>query len=163
MAVAMRVCVTATLLINAVTQPFWPGFADALATHDMGWVRRMLKAGTAATLVLALGGSACLVAFGQPVLNWWLHQNLHLSQGLLLAMGVWIIGTTITYVPGALLNAAAQLRPQIFILVAVAITGFGFKFLAAKSFGVTGILVVNPILWLAAGPLYFWLAWRVVR
>jgi O-antigen/teichoic acid export membrane protein len=163
MAVAMRVCVTATLLINAVTQPFWPGFADALAAHDIGWARRTLKAGMAAVLILALGGSACLVAVGQPVLSWWLHQNLHLSQGLLLAMGAWIIGTTISYVPGALLNAAAQLKPQILIFAAVAVIGFGFKFLAAKSFGVAGILAVNPILWLAAGPLYVWLAWRVVR
>ncbi|HEY4031014.1 MAG TPA: hypothetical protein VGM25_11765 [Caulobacteraceae bacterium] len=163
MAVAMRVCVTATLLINAVTQPFWPGFADALAAHDFGWVRRTLKAGMAAVFVLALAGSACLAIVGRPVLNWWLHQDLHLSRGLLLAMGAWIIGTAIIYVPGALLNAAAQLRPQILILTAVAVIGFGFKFLAARSFGVTGILVVNPIMWLAAGPLYIWLAWRVVR
>lgn len=163
MAVAMRVCVTATLLVGAVTQPFWPGFADALAARDIAWVRRILKAGMAAVLVLALSGSACLVLAGQPVLNWWLHQNLHLSQGLLLAMAAWIVSTTLTYVPSALLNAAGQLKPQIFILGTIALIGFGLKYLAAKSFGVTGILAVNPVLWLAGAPLYFWLAWRVVR
>jgi O-antigen/teichoic acid export membrane protein len=163
MAVAMRVCVTATLLVGAVTQPFWPGFADALAAHDIAWVRRMLKTGMASVLMLAVGGSACLVMVGQPVLSWWLHQNLHLSQGLLLAMAGWIIGTSFTYVPGALLNAAGQLKPQIFILGTMALIGFGLKFLTARSFGVTGILAVNPVLWLAAGPVYLWLAWRVVR
>lgn len=164
MAVAMRVCTTASGLISAITQPFWPSFADALAAHDKAWARRMLKTGIAAVSVLALGGSACIILFGQPVLNWWLHQNLHLSHGLLLAMAGWIIGTTFIYVPNSLLNAASQLKPQIIILTTAALTGFGLKFFAAQSLGVTGILAVTPMLWLTVvGPLFLWFAWRVVR
>lgn len=164
MAVAMRVCTTASGLISAMTQPFWPSFADALAVQDKPWARRMLKTGIAMVLALALSGSACLVLFGQPVLNWWLHQNLHLSHGLLLAMAGWIIGTTITYVPNTLLNAAGRLKPQIIILTAAALAGFVLKFFTAHSFGVTGILAVTPALWLTiVAPLFLWLAWRVVR
>ncbi len=161
MAVAMRVCITATSMVGAVTQPFWPSFADAFAVKDHAWVLRMLKLGTAAVLALSVGGSGLIVAFGAPVLRWWLHQDLHLSAGLLWAMAAWITGMSLVYVPGASLNAALKLKPQILLLSAAAIAGFGLKFLAARSFGVTGILLVTPALWFAlVVPLYFWLAWR---
>lgn len=164
MAVAMRVCTTASGLIGSMTQPFWPSFADALAAHDTPWALRMLKTGMATVLALALGGSACLITFGQPVLSWWLHQNLHLSHGLLLVMAGWIIGTSFICVPSALLNAASRLRPQIIILTTAALAGFALKYFAAQSFGVTGILAVTPVLWLTVvGPLFLWFAWRVVR
>jgi O-antigen/teichoic acid export membrane protein len=164
MAVAMRVCITASGMVGAVTQPFWPSFADAFAAQDHGWARRMLKTGMAAVLVLSIGGSGLIVAFGQPVLRWWLHQDLNLPPALLWAMAAWIVGMTLTNVPGSLLNAALKLKPQILILSMAALAGFGLKFLAAQRFGVTGILLVSPALWFTmVGPLYLWLAWRVVR
>jgi O-antigen/teichoic acid export membrane protein len=163
MAVAMRVCITATGMVSAVTQPFWPSFADAFAANDHSWARRMLITGVAAVLVLSIGGSGLLVAFGAPVLRWWLHQDLHLSRALLWAMAAWITGLTLTYVPGSLLNAALKLKSQILLLSVAAIAGFCLKFFAARLFGVTGILLVTPVLWFAlVGPVYLWLAWRAV-
>lgn len=163
MAVAMRVCVTATGMVTAVTQPFWPGFADAFAAHDHAWAKRMLLLGTSAVLGLSVGGCGLIVAFGTPVLRWWLHQDLYISAPLLWAMAAWIVCLTLTNVPGALLNAALRLKPQIVILSMVAIAGFGLKFLAARSYGVAGILLVSPALWVVAvAPLYLGLAWRTV-
>ena len=164
MAIAMRVCVNATGMVGAVTQPFWPSFADALAAHDHGWARRMLKAGMAAVLVLSIGGSGLIVAFGAPVLRWWLHQDLHISPGLLWAMAAWIVGMTLTHVPGALLNAALKLKPQIVVLAVAAIMGFALKYMAARSFGVVGIVLVTPALWLVlVAPAFLWMAWRAVK
>jgi O-antigen/teichoic acid export membrane protein len=163
MAVAMRVCITATGMVGAVTQPLWPSFADAIAAGDHGWARRMLKTSMAAVLVLSVGGSGLIIAFGEPVLRWWLHQDLHLPPALLWAMAAWIVGLTLTYVTGSLLNAALQLKPQILILSVTAIAGFGLKFLAAHMFGVTGILLVTPALWFVlVAPAYLWLAWRAL-
>lgn len=163
MAVAMRVCITATGMVSALTLPFWPGFADALASHDHGWVRRIFLSGMAAVAGLAVGGSALLVAFGGPVLHWWLHQDLRLGQGLLWAMAGWIVAMSLTNVPASLLNAALRLKPQFLILAVAAVLGFVLKFFAAKSFGVTGILLVSPLLWFVlVVPAYVGLAWRVV-
>ncbi|MBU6418397.1 MAG: hypothetical protein KGQ79_01550 [Proteobacteria bacterium] len=163
MAVAMRVCITATGMVGAVTQAFWPSFVDAFATNDHAWARRILWLGTAAVVALSVGGSGLLVAFGAPALRWWLHQNLHISAPLLWAMAAWITGLTLTNVPGALLNAALKFKPQIAILSFAAAAGFGLKFLAAHTFGVPGILLVTPALWFAfVAPLYFWMAGRVV-
>jgi O-antigen/teichoic acid export membrane protein len=163
MAVVMRVCMTATGLVGAVTQPFWPSFADAFAASDQAWARRMLKAGTTAVLILSLCGSGLIVAFGAPALRWWLHQDMHFSTPLLWAMAAWITATTLTYVPGALLNASLKLKPQIVLLSIAAIAGFGLKFVSARHFGVTGILLITPVLWFAlVAPAYLRLAWRTV-
>lgn len=163
MAVAMRVCITATGLIAAATQPLWPGFADALAARDYAWARRMLLSGSAAVLVLALAGSALLVLFGAPVLRWWLHQNLLLPRTLLWAMAGWILATSLTQVPGAVLNAALKLKPQIFVLSFAALAGFGLKYFFARGFGAPGILAVTPLLWfLLVVPVFFRQAWLVV-
>jgi O-antigen/teichoic acid export membrane protein len=164
MAVALRVCATATGLVAVVTQPFWPGFADALAAHDHVWVSRALRHGVAAMLGLSLSGSALLVAFGGPVLRFWLHQDLHIAAPLLWTMAAWIVLFTLSSVPGALLNAARCLRPQIAVLGLAALAGFALKYAAARTFGVAGILAVLPLLWLVAvAPAYLWLAARVVK
>jgi len=163
MAVVMRLCITATGLVSAITQPFWPSFADALAAHDHGWARRMLLSGMAAVLLLSLAGTGLLVICGAPVLRWWLHQDLHFSQPLLWAMAAWITCITLTYVPAALLNAALRLKVQIALLSAAAIAGFGLKYLAAHLFGITGIVLVTPALWFVlVVPAYLWLAWQVI-
>lgn len=164
MAVAMRVCITATGLLGAVTQPFWPGFADALAARDHAWVRRTLRQGGALVLALAAGGAGAIMLAGAPVLRWWLHQDLHMTPALLGAMAAWIVAMTCTNVPGALLHAALRLKPQIIVLAVAALAGFGLKYLAARALGVTGILLVSPLLWaMLVAPAYVWLALRVVR
>jgi O-antigen/teichoic acid export membrane protein len=162
MAVAMRVCITANGMLDAVNQPLWPSFAAAFATKDYGWARRLLITGMTSVVVLSLGGSVLIVAFGAPVLRWWLHQDLRLSSALLWAMAAWITGLALTKVPGSLLNAALELKPQILLLSVAAITGFILKFLTARAFGVTGIMLVTPVLWFVfIGPLYLRMAWRV--
>ncbi|WP_297368898.1 lipopolysaccharide biosynthesis protein [Acidocella sp.] len=148
MAVALRVCTTASGLLWVVTQPFWPGFAEALALGDHGWVRRALWRGLAATLGLSLGGSLLIVAFGRPVLAFWLHNTLPIGTGLLWVMAGWIVALTFTNVPGVLLNAAHRLWPQIGVFGAAALLGALAKYWLAPRFGVPGILAVAPVLWL---------------
>ncbi|OYV25176.1 MAG: hypothetical protein B7X08_06670 [Acidocella sp. 20-63-7] len=155
MAIAMRVCITAIGMIGVITQPFWPGFADAVAAGDARWIRRMLRLGTLGVAVLALAGSATLVSVGAPVLRWWLHQDLNISSAMLWAMAAWITLLALPQIPGQLLNATLQLRPQAFVLALVAAIGLVLKYFAAMRFGVVGILCVSPLLWLVLViPLY---------
>lgn len=164
MAVAMRVCVTATGMLGAVTSPFWPSFADALAAEDHAWARRTLWLGTAAVFALSICGCTVLIAFGAPLLNWWLHQDLHITKTLLWAMAAWITCLTLTNVPSTLLTAALELKVQILSLAVAAIVGFGLKYLVAAPFGVPGILLVPPALWLfLVTPCFWWKAWGVTK
>ena len=159
MAIAMRVCTTAISMLSVLTQPLWPGFADAVAMADHGWIARIFRQGTLVLMAMALAGSTLIVLYGAPVLRWWLHQDLHISRSLLVAMAAWIITAALCHVPGLYLNATLRLKPQIIILGITAALGFPLKYLAAQTFGVIGILTISPLLWLGfVAPCYFWLA-----
>ncbi|WP_298283975.1 lipopolysaccharide biosynthesis protein [Acidocella sp.] len=164
MAVALRVCTTATGLLWVFTQPFWPGFADALAVGDHGWVRKMLWRGLAATLGLSVGGALLIVLFGRPVLIFWLHSDLHLGMAMMWAMAGWIVALTLTNVPGVLLSAAHRIWPQIWVYGVAALLGFGAKYLLAPRFGVVGVLAVAPVVWvLWTAPMLGWFTLRTLR
>ncbi len=164
MAVAMRVCMTATGLLDSVTQPFWPSFADALAAKDHAWIRRAIRHGSGAVLLLSLAGSGLLLLAGRPVLLWWLHQDVGITPALLWVMAFWIVTMTLTSIPTLLLRASATLKPQIVILGIAAMASFGLKYVAARHFGINGILLVSPLLWIVfVVPGYFFLIRSIFR
>jgi O-antigen/teichoic acid export membrane protein len=158
-AIALRVCTTATGLIGLVTQPFWPGFADAIAAGDRVWLRRTVFVGTLVTGALAVAGSVLMYFVASPLLRWWLHADIDLAPGLLLIMGAWITLAVVTHIPGLLLNAALQLRPQIAVLGTAAAIGFALKFFGVKLYSIAGILAAPPLVELVlVVPAYLYLA-----
>ncbi|GLR67316.1 hypothetical protein GCM10010909_19970 [Acidocella aquatica] len=164
MVIAMRVCTTAIGFLNIITQPLWPEFVEAAAEGDLLWLKKILRHGTLLTSALAIAGSALIVAFGAPVLRWWLHQDMHITQAFLWVMAAWIIALNLPRIAGLYLNAVSELKFQIYLLTAAALLGFILKYFAVKSFGAAGILAATPILWLLiVAPAYFWLAWGRVQ
>lgn len=164
MTVAMRVCMTATGLLDSVTQSFWPSFADALAAKDHRWVGRAIRHGSAIVLGLSLSGAGLLVLLGRPVLVWWLHQDVGINHTLLCVMAFWIVIMTLTSIPASLLRASATLKPQIIVFGIAALAGIGLKYVAARYFGVPGILMVSPLLWISfVIPSFFLMIRQVFR
>lgn len=164
MVIAMRVCTTAIGFLHIITQPLWPEFVEAVTEGELLWLSKILRHGTVLSSALAISGSGLIVAFGAPVLRWWLHQDLHITQGFFWVMAAWIVALNLPRIPGLFLNAASELKPQIYLLTAAALLGFILKFFAAERFGAAGILATTPILWLfIVAPAYFWLAWGRIR
>ncbi len=164
MTIAMRLCVTAAGFLNVATQGLWPAFVEAVGLDDHPWVLRTLLRGTLAMAALAGGGSALIIAFGAPVLRWWLHKDLDLPGTLFLAMGAWITVQAMPRVAGLLLNAVSALRGQVLAQAAATAASLGLKFLAAKQFGVAGILGATPLVWVfIVWPSYAWLAARWIN
>jgi O-antigen/teichoic acid export membrane protein len=163
MSIGLRICTTATGMIGIATQPFWPGFSDALAAGDIRWLRWTLIFGSLATLAMSVIGSAIIIRYGAPLLQLWLHQDLHFSSWFFWTMSAWIIVGTLPHIPGLLLHAALRLRPQIYILSLAAAIGLLLKYFAAGWFGVIGILAVTPVMGLVLiVPGYLLLAWQVM-
>ena len=164
MVIAIRVCTTAIGFLNILTLPLWPEFVEAAAKGDLAWLKKILRHGTWLTNALAIAGSAFIVALGAPLLRWWMHENLHITQPFLWAMAAWIITLNLPRISGLFLNAVNELKFQVYLLTATALLGFILKFLAASRFGAAGILAATPILWgLIVIPAYFWKTWRWLR
>ncbi len=148
MAIALRICTTASGLLGIITMPFWPGFADALATGDHNWLTRTLSNGTIGTVALASLGCLVLVLCGAPVLRLWLHHDFQMTPLLLSTIAAWIILTTAPNITTQFLNAASILRWQILILICASAMSITLKYLLAARFGVILILATTPIAWL---------------
>jgi len=161
MTVAMRLCITATGMLGVATQAIWPAFVEAVAADDHGWVLQTLWRGTMAVTLLAVGGSAVIVAFGAPVLRWWLHADLHIPPLLFWAMAAWIVCLSLPRVAGLLLNAVSVFRGQLIVQGLVTVLALSLKFFLAERFGVAGILGATPLVALVVVcPAYAWMAAR---
>ncbi len=164
MTVATRLCFTAIGFLAVATQALWPAFVEAVAARDHAWVRRALWRGTLGVGLLALTGSAAILAFGPACLHWWLRQNLGISPLLFWSMAAWIVVLSLPRVAMLLLNAVGALRAQIIIQALATAAALALKFFLARRLGASGILLATPLVWLLfVCPAYAWLATGWVR
>lgn len=164
MVIAMRVCTTAIGLLHVMTLPLWPAFVESVALDDRRWIRRTLRDGTLLLGTLAVIGAALIVAFGIPVLRWWLHGDLVISQSLLWVMALWLLSVSLPQTAALLLNAMLHLRVQLLIMSSAAVAGFGLKYYGQLRYGLAGILGATPVIWISVvTPAYIAVALRAVK
>jgi len=140
MTIAMRICMTGVGMLVALSQPLWPAFAEAAERQDRYWIRRGVLRGMAVLGGLTFGSSVILVVWGERLLHWWLHTNLGIDKGFLIAIAAWIIAQALSRVPNLLLNGLSIVRFQMIVYSIAATFAFGLKFSLAQRFGVSGIL-----------------------
>lgn len=158
-AVALRLCTTATGLLGVITQPLWPAFVEAAALQDRRWARRSLLWGSLLVALLGAAGTALIIEHGKAALRWWLHADIGIGSGLLWAVAGWIFALSVPRVPALLLNAYSILRFQLAACVGALILSLALKLILAPDFGAAGMLAGTAIAWLAViWPAY---AWRV--
>jgi O-antigen/teichoic acid export membrane protein len=164
MAVALRACLTAHGLLWVVTQPLWPAFTDAAARGDYAWVRRHILAGAIVVGACAVGGSALLLAFGQPLLELWMGGGMKISQSVLLAMSAWILMLSMGRIGDVVLSALGAVWFQARAAVAYGALAFVLKFCLGPSLGVAGILFATALAYgFTYAPAYLWWVTRWVR
>jgi O-antigen/teichoic acid export membrane protein len=140
MTIAIRICVSAVTMMVAISQPLWPAFADAAHTADRQWVIHKLTWGTALLTGIACAGSVVLVVWGGPLMRLWLHADLAIGRGLLVAIAAWVLAQALIRVPHLLLNGLLMVEFQTVALTVALATAFALKFALAGRLGVGGLL-----------------------
>lgn len=164
MTIAMRICAMGSGTLIVVSQAFWPAFAEGAADVDTAWMRRTLRNGLAITATLSLLGSAIIVAYGGPILRWWIAQDLHIDQTMLWAIAGWITFMALPQVPGFAVLAISRLRPFLLVTAVGSACSLLLKFAIARTWGVTGILVASPVFALTVvlpGTLWIFWSWAI--
>ena len=157
MAVALRVCISASGVLWVISQPLWPAFAEAAARLDRRWIVRRLFSGSALMMAAALGGSALLIAIGRPLFRWWMRADLGIGRDLLWAMAAWLVSYAMTRVAAVLLNALSIIRFQVVVYAAATTVACILKFALAPAFHAAGILAATAITGtLIVAPAMFW-------
>jgi len=156
-AILLRIGATITGLLAVLTQPLWPAFAEAYAMADITWVRRGLTWSTASLAAGIMLGGAVMVQFGPAFLHAWLHTDLGIGRGLVLAIAFWVFGLSVPAVAGLLMNAMSVLRFQLVATGFASAFALVLKFSLGPDCGVGGIFLAAPASWLLIiWPSYAW-------
>lgn len=161
MTIALRICISGVTMMVAISQPLWPAFTDAAHTADRQWVMHKLAWGTALLTGITVVGAVVLVAWGEPLLKLWLHTNLGIGRGLLVAVAAWVLVQALIRVPHLLLNGLLVVKYQTVVLTVALVAAFALKFALAGRLGAAGILWGTT---LSLALIFFpAIAWRIRR
>jgi O-antigen/teichoic acid export membrane protein len=138
-AVAQKLFLTALISQYFIT-PLWPAFGEALARQDMGWARRTLERALIISFVLGLLTVIPLVAFGNPIIRWWVGPRLNPSLSMLVALAAWLLMFGYLSVMSSFLNSGALLARQLPFFVLAAVSSIVLKIFLGRILGVPGVV-----------------------
>jgi O-antigen/teichoic acid export membrane protein len=151
-------------LVLATLTPLWPAFSEALARHDLHWIRQTMRR----ALIAGIGGAAlfaCGLAFATNMLvHLWIGPAMTMPISLLAANAVWLVLIGAGNAFGMLLNGAGIIRLQIIAALGYALLGFTLKLVLPHTLGAAGIVWATVIGYGGiVVPLYAGFTWRYLR
>jgi O-antigen/teichoic acid export membrane protein len=139
--VALRIGLGGMALLDAAATPYWPEFAESLASNDTNRIRQLLISGTVIITAAAICGAATIVHFGQPLLRLWLGDRLTIPMDVLWALAAWLVVQSMGKAASLLMNARSEISFQARWVMAFGLVALLGKFgLVALHAGVAGIL-----------------------
>lgn len=132
-----------TGMVYLMLLPLWPAYGDALARGEATWVRRTLFRSTAIAAGLVAAGSMTIIVVAPWLFPAWAPRAPVPDTGLLVALGLWVVVTTIGGALAMLLNAAGRLREQVGIAVVMAIVVVAVKVWACAAGGLAAMTLAG--------------------
>jgi O-antigen/teichoic acid export membrane protein len=134
-------------LLTVITLPLWPAAAEALATGDVLWVRRVTLRISAVGSALVLVSGLVIVGLGDPVMRVLLGAEYQPDRSLMI--GLVLLWTIVAAASPMFMvqNSVGLLRPQfvawpIFLAVSLAL-----KYVVAQRWGIEVIPVLGAALY----------------
>lgn len=164
MAIGQRVCLTASGLLLALTQPRWPMIANAAIRKEISWMKKYVWAAGILVALAATLGSVVLIFFGEKVIELWLGGKIVIGPETLWAMAIWIIVPALGRIPDVLLNALGIVWFQVKVAIVYGILAFVMKIGLANLWGVPGILAATGVAYgFTHLPAYLWWVQKWMR
>jgi O-antigen/teichoic acid export membrane protein len=148
-AVPAKVFAILLAVSGAMTTALWPAFLEAVARHDVRWVRSETRriAGLAGVSGLVFGVS--LVVLGPWALSAWVGGGYEPDRLLLVAFACWGLVYVVTNVVGFILLSFGSLRPLVGLSVLNMIINVGVSFMLTRRVGVSGAVWGSVLSYLA--------------
>lgn len=140
MTIITRICLMSIAILGTISQPLWPAFADAFARKEYVWVTRCMLFSMGLLTGLALLGAAILLNWGDWLLGWWLHEQLHFGRFLMWTVCFWIVAQALSRIPTLLLNGLAIIRYQLVTCLIGTAVALALKYYLGVQWHEAGIL-----------------------
>jgi O-antigen/teichoic acid export membrane protein len=143
--VAYRLFGYTSLLQVLIFPNLWPAYTEAIARHDVAWVRRTFRAnsvfGTALTLVLAVP----LVLYGIEIIRVWAGAAAIPPFALMVWMALWSVTLTLMTAVSCLQSAAGRIKNQMYYAMSTAVVTIALSVWWVGPFGITGVIAATVI------------------
>ena len=136
-----------------------PGFGNAIAQGDKGWIRRIHRKLVVTYVVvyslLAIG----MTLFGHAMFRLWVGPAAAPSTLLIAAVALCFLVRDWTGIHSALLNGLNVVRPQVWNVIVTAVLTIVFDLILIRPFGPTGLALGSFAAFVLSSGWYFpWLA-----
>lgn len=139
-AVPMKLFMTIPLLMSFVLIPVWPAYREAVTRGDNDWVRITFRRSLTMSLAFAVPVAVALTIFGQPVIHFWVGDEISATPLLMVGLGAWAIVAATGGVVSTLLNSLGVLRPQAILAVIMAVANVALSVALTHAIGVSGVV-----------------------
>lgn len=140
-AVVTKLFLIPAVLVSLALAPLWPAYREALGRGDVPWVRRTFDRSLRLSLTVAGLSSAVLVAFGIPIISFWVGTSaVQPSFGLILAVGVWTTISAVGTAVAMLLNGAQVMKFQVITATVMATMSVLLSIALTASIGISGVV-----------------------
>ena len=134
----------------------WAAYNEAIARHDIEWVRRTFRLNLWLGLGFTIPAVAGLILIAQPFIGWWAGPTAVPTLTLVVWMAGWSLINSFTSPIACLLAAASHLKHQIIYSAAAAALNIALTVTLVQSWGVHGVIagtVISYALFIC-GPTY---------
>lgn len=146
-----------TVVISLVSLPLWPAYGEAIARHDLHWVKRTFRLSLLLNFFSSAAMSLVLVIAGKPLIHLWLGQTVTLDPVLMIALAVWTIIYNVSSALSMLFNAASVIRFQVIWATTMAVANLGLSVLLTRHYGTVGVVLGSIYSYaICIFPPYFW-------
>jgi O-antigen/teichoic acid export membrane protein len=144
--VALKYFTPISILFNIVSAPLWSAYTEAYTKNEMDWVKKitskMLRFWT-----LIVMGTIVMVLAANTVYSIWIKEDIHVSFGVTIFMGVFALLSTFNQIFGNFINGIGKMRLSFYLTIITAIINIPLCFLLAKycNLGSAGIILASCI------------------
>jgi O-antigen/teichoic acid export membrane protein len=148
-----------SVLIMLLT-PLWPAYGDALARHDVRWVKKALRRSLLVAGAFGLGVGGALVLLGRPIVRVWVGPEVVPGLALLALMAVRLLVLSLGQAVAVFLNGVRLIRLQLAFAPFMALSAVALKVWGAERWGLPGLVAGGVAAQLLLGLLPYALALR---
>ena len=138
--VPMRFFQLVTSLAAMFVIPLWPAYGEALARHDVKWVKSTLYHTLGYSVLILSPLALGLAAAGKLIIHIWVGTQVQPTYTLLFGMALWTILTTVSIAIWIFLSGINELKFQALVSVLAALGSLALRIVLAKAFGIVGVI-----------------------
>lgn len=146
-AVPMKLFMMVPLLLSFGLSPLWPAYGEAIARHDMSWIRETFLASLKLSVSLSIAAATFLLLLGVSVIHVWVGPDVNPSFGLMLGLALWVVLNGLAGPIAMLLNGTNTIGIQVLCASSMAIANIALSIFLVQRIGVAGPIYGTVISW----------------